>query len=119
SKPCKPGSVDHRSGISIIYLDLPSLTNSINLPIANSNKLKEDEQPSGFATYLVFQHTRFTVMYVTIQDRKLLPYVFTLTPKSGIFSVALSVCYLHSILPVRKRVALCCPDFPLLPKEQR
>jgi hypothetical protein len=25
---------------------LPSLTNSINLPITNSNKLKEDEQPS-------------------------------------------------------------------------
>lgn len=56
-------------------------------------------------------------MYVTIQDRKLLPYVFTLTPKSGIFSVALSVCYFHNSLPVRKRVALCCPDFPLLSKK--
>ena len=78
---------------SIIYLALQSLIGSINLPIAVPDKSGEDEQPSAPATYLVFQHTRFTVMHVTIQDRELLPHVFTLTPtnRGGIFSVALSV----------------------------
>src|SRR5690606_3216406 len=101
--------------ISIIYLGLHLHTSSINLPITNPDKSGEDEQPPNFVTYLVFQHTRFTVMHVAIQDRELLPHVFTLTPtsRSGIFSVALSVSHLHKSLPVRKRVALCCPDFPL------
>jgi len=53
-------------------------------------------------------------MYVTIQGRELLPRVFTLTPlkRSGLFSVALSVPGDYQDLPVRKRDALCCPDFP-------
>ncbi|GGE16484.1 hypothetical protein GCM10011516_12750 [Sphingobacterium cellulitidis] len=51
----------------------------------------ENEQLSILATYLVFQHTRFTEMHVAMQIRELLPHVFTLTPKGGIFSVALAV----------------------------
>lgn len=117
SKPCKPGPVSLfvlNERISIIYLGLHLHTSSINLPITNPDKSGEDEQPSNFATYLVFQHTRFTVMHVTMQNCELLPHIFTLTPtsRSGIFSVALSVSYFHKSLPVRKRVALCCPDFP-------
>src|SRR5690606_4736096 len=69
--------------ISIIYLAPQSLTGSINLPITNPDKSGEDEQSSDFVTYLVFQHTRFTVMYVTIQDRELLPHVFTLITPVG------------------------------------
>ena len=93
SKPCKPGSVSQYLGISIIYLALQLLIGSINPPIAGPDKSGEDEQPSDPTTYLVFQHTRFTVMHVTIQDRELLPHVFTLTPsyRGGIFSVALAV----------------------------
>src|SRR5690606_31748773 len=66
------------------------------------------------ATYLALQPPGFTAMYVTIQSRGLLPHVFTLTPinRSGLFSVALSVSASWRTLPVRKRGALCCPDFP-------
>ncbi|SKB55455.1 hypothetical protein SAMN05660841_01193 [Sphingobacterium nematocida] len=114
SKPCKPGSVSRCIEISIIYLAPQSLMGSINLPIAGSDESEEDEQPSIPTTYLVFQHTRFTVMHVTIQYRELLPHVFTLTPKIvAVYSLWHFLYPINWALPVRKRVALCCPDFPL------
>lgn len=38
---------------------------------------------------------------------------FSPLPCGGLFSVALSVSRQAYRLPVRKQVALCCPDFPL------
>jgi len=38
---------------------------------------------------------------------------FSPLPCGGLFSVALSVSRRAYCLPVRKQVALCCPDFPL------
>ncbi len=76
-----------------------------------------------FRTYLVFQLPGFTKFPVTRKDRELLPRVFTLitVTRDGIFSVALSVArvFIPWRLPVRKRDALCCPDFPLLIKQER
>lgn len=100
SKPCKPGSVLYKKA-SIIYLGLSLRIGSINLPIVNSDKSEEDEQPSSFTTYLVFQHTRFTVIYVTIQYRELLPHAFTLT-------IYMAVYFLLHFLSAFKKTA-----FPL------
>ena len=70
--------------------------------------------------YLVFQLPGFTKIPITREARELLPHVFTLTlfaegEQCGLFSVALSVIqvFIPKCLPVRKRDALCCPDFPL------
>jgi hypothetical protein len=67
------------------------------------------------SAYLVFQHPGFTPRYCRQQRRALLPHVFTLTStqvRRRFFSAALSVIPFPESLPVRKRVALCCPDFP-------
>ncbi len=71
----------------------------------------------GTLAYLVFQLPGFTNLAITNKARELLPHVFTLIPiqdQDGIFSVALSVIQVFNPkpLPVRKRDALCCPDFP-------
>lgn len=67
--------------------------------------------------YLVFQLPGFTKISITREARELLPHVFTLSQLTlgGLFSVALSVIqvFIPKSLPVRKRDALCCPDFPL------
>lgn len=76
--------------------------------------------------YLVFQLPGFTSLAITDKNRELLPHVFNLTcvnglalrhqpnPIGGVLSAALSVFRFYiGTLPVRKRDALCCPDFPL------
>src|SRR5690606_5246531 len=74
------------------------------------------EQPLVSATYLTLQPPGFTAMYVAIQSRRLLPYVFTLTRvlqhKRFIFCGTFRLPIFIRSLPVRKRGALCCPDFP-------
>lgn len=77
--------------------------------------------------YLVFQLPGFTSLAITGKNRELLPHVFNLTcvnglasqhqpnPIGGVLSAALSIiwAFIPKSLPVRKRDALCCPDFPL------
>jgi len=54
-------------------------------------------------------------MHVAMQGRGLLPHVFTLAPQAGRYLFCGTFCPppCGGSLPVRKRVALCCPDFPL------
>jgi hypothetical protein len=60
---------------------------------------------------MVLQHTRRTANHVAMATGGLLPHLFTLTLQAGrLFSVTLL--YPYEYLPVRKRDALCCPDFP-------
>jgi hypothetical protein len=68
---------------SIINLDLPLLTGSINLPILTIIPINRNDtgaSRSAFRTYLVFQLLRFTAIPVARDCRELLPHVFTLTP---------------------------------------
>jgi len=69
--------------------------------------------------YLVFQLPGFTNLPVSRNNREPLPHVFNLTCAlraiGGLLSVALSIIqvFIPEPLPVKKRDALCCPDFPL------
>jgi len=63
--------------LAVIYLVLPSLARSNGLPVSNLPKAKRASN-SRFETYLTFQLSGFTAMYVAIQGRELLPLVFTL-----------------------------------------
>ena len=68
--------------------------------------------------YLVFQLPGFTTLPIARKNRELLPHVFNLTCAKaigGMFSAALSIIqvFIPEPLPVRKRDALFCPDFPL------
>src|SRR5690606_22334626 len=76
----KPDSVLRSPAGSIIYLGLPLLTGSSDLPVTDSRKREDNEQLPDSVTYLVFQPPGFTAMPVTRQGRRLLPHVFTLTP---------------------------------------
>src|SRR5690606_20975090 len=75
----------------------------------------ETSSPLVSATYLTFQPPGFTAMHVTIQSRRLLPHVFTLIPPEArryIFCGTFRIAPHGATLPVRKRGALRCPDFP-------
>src|SRR5690606_558443 len=124
SKPYKPDSVPlAEARVSIIYLGLPSLASSSSLPVAvpaNSlNARRSGVETSSLlvsATYLTFQPPGFTAMHVTIQSRGLLPHIFTLTSPEArryIFCGTFRIAPRGATLPVRKRGALRCPDFPL------
>lgn len=60
--------------------------------------------------YLILLRMGFTLTDLCRLCRELLPHDFTLTPKGGLFSVALSI-GLHRP-PVRRHSALWSPDFP-------
>ena len=107
----KPGSVSqHKAKISIINLlqALPHTSNDLPTNIGRA--------ALRALAYLVFQLPGFTNLAITSKARELLPHVFTLSQLApgGIFSVALSVVQVFNPkpLPVRKRDALRCPDFP-------
>ncbi len=61
---------------------------------------------------MALQLTGRTALLVAKQTGELLPHLLTLTPacRGGYF--LLRYPYPHGYLPVRKRDALCCPDFP-------
>src|SRR5690606_2120991 len=130
SKPYKPDSVPlAEARVSIIYLGLPSLASSSSLPVAvpaNSlNARRSGMETSSLlvsATYLTFQPPGFTAMHVTIQSRGLLPHVFTLiSPEARryIYCGTFRITPFGVTLPVRKRGALRCPDFPPFRRDGR
>lgn len=95
-----------------IYPGLPSPTNSIVLP---SNVLCLDEPPSDTG----IRELSAPDVYESTRHRAtggLLHRLLTLTPSRGtgrLFSSTLI--YPYEQLLVRKRDALCCPDFPPAP----
>src|SRR5690606_5688657 len=101
---------------SIIYLGLPSLAGSSGLPVAvTAIRRTGNEQLPGFRNLFGLS----TPGGYRDACRHAKPWA--LTPRfhpypesirDGLFSVALSVSASWRTLPVRKRGALCCPDFP-------
>jgi hypothetical protein len=126
---CKPVSrvlYYSKTVTSIIYLASASPLRSSSLPILLSlkkeferaalhpgNKFPGKQDLFGLSTCGVYQAAD-----VTTRTGGLLPHPFTLTVPvikqdlGGLVSAALSVPGFHRALPVRKRSALCCPDFP-------
>lgn len=73
-----------------------------------------NEQPSNVGVFGLAAAEVYLADDITATTGGLLPHHFTLTPasRSGILSVALAVIRFRRSLPVRKQLALCCPDFP-------
>src|SRR5690606_14155420 len=97
---------------SVIYLALLLLTRSNGLPVSILPMVKRASN-SRIETYLTFQLSGFAAIHVTIYCRELLPLVFTLIlPGKTVYFLWHFPSTLMGRLPVRKRDALCCPDFP-------
>lgn len=122
----KPGSVLHGQQVTLRFRHFsgPFVAKRLKQPTHTVFPKPETETGSFICcnlqtgAYLVFQHPGFTPHNCRQLRRALLPHVFTLT--------CIHVCGRYSFLrhfplpkplrfeslPVRKRVALCCPDFP-------
>ena len=67
---------------------------------------------------MTLQPIRRTASYITIRPGELLPHLFTLTGQVR-RSFSVTLLYPHGQLPVKKYGALCCPDVPPVPKDER
>ncbi len=117
----KPGSVprpDASGRLSVICLVPPSPMGSIDLPARTGRATLHPDEVGDPWPIWSFSPRGLPCRSVRTERGGLLPHRFTLalrpSPQGGLFSVALSVARpsLAGSLPVRKRGALCCPDFP-------
>ncbi len=104
---CKPGSVSAPRAVLVIYLRLLSPVASIVLPSGSGG------QPSCTGLH----ELSTSGMHSTHVAMRLVGSYPTFSPlpggKASRRSFSSASASPRGLLPVRKRIALCCPDFPL------
>ena len=93
------------------HFSRPAVARRLKRPTLRRRTSSPFEAEAPLSLYLDLQPIRFTSSECHHPTRELLPRVFTLTPKGGIFFCG-TVCCPCGHLPVKKYGALCCPDFP-------
>lgn len=108
--------------MAIIYLALPLLTESSDLPEDLRSEQPRFSSKTG-KTISLFDLASGVVYHASVVTNEAVGSYPAFSPfpqldtssQGSLFSVALSVLSLKArALPVRKYDALCCPDFPLL-----